>query len=283
MSLVSDSLPAVTASTDHSLPRRWRPTPLVQASALVHAAAAGSLLVAPAAWPWAVGGVIADHLLLTAAGLWPRSTLLGPNWVRLPPSAVARRQVALTIDDGPDPEITPRVLDVLDLHRVRATFFCIGTRVAAHPELARDIVRRGHTIENHSQQHLHRFSVLGPRAMAAEVAAAQDTIASTVGRAPQFFRAPAGLRNPFLDPVLSRLSLRLASWTRRGFDTVAQSPATVVSRLLRNLAAGDILLLHDGHAARTQHGSAVILEALPAVIGALRNRALEPITLSMAL
>ena len=280
---MSDSLPKVTHPNVRDSRPRWRPTALVQASAAVHVAAAGSVLLAPALWPWAVGGVVADHLLLTAAGLWPRSTLLGPNWVRLPDAAVQRRQVALTIDDGPDPQITPPVLDLLDQYQVRATFFCIGERVAAYPDLAREIVRRGHAVENHSQQHLHRFSLLGPRAMAAEVAAAQDTIGAITGHAPRFFRAPAGLRNPFLDPVLSRLSLQLASWTRRGFDTVAQSPATVVRRLLRGLAAGDILLLHDGHAARTAAGAAVIIEALPPVLSALRDAALEPITLAMAL
>lgn len=97
----------------------------------MHAGALASLAVAPAAWPWAAGGVIASHLALTAAGLWPRSALLGHNWAALPASAGAR--IAITIDDGPDPEVTPRVLDLLDAHRARATFFCIGERVRAHP------------------------------------------------------------------------------------------------------------------------------------------------------
>ena len=80
-------------------------------------------------------------------------------------------------------------------------------------------MKRGHTVENHSQHHLHYFSLLGPRRMGEELQAAQDTFASITGEAPRFFRAPAGLRSPFLDPVLARLDLHLASWTRRAFDT----------------------------------------------------------------
>jgi peptidoglycan/xylan/chitin deacetylase (PgdA/CDA1 family) len=87
------------------------------------------------------------------------------------------------------------------------------------------------------------------------------------------------LRNPFLDPVLARLGLRLASWTRRGFDTVTRDPDKVARRLLRGLGAGDILLLHDGHAARTGSGAAVVLEALPRVLDALQAHGLRSVTL----
>ena len=255
----------------------------MRASVAVHVAAAGLLVARPSVWPWAVGALVLDHALLTASGLWPRSRLLGPNWVRLPPSAAARGQVAITIDDGPDPEVTPRLLDVLEERGVRATFFCIGERVAAHPGLARDIVRRGHSVENHSQCHRHRFSLLGPGAMAAEIVRAQDSIAAVVGEAPRFFRAPAGLRNPFLDPILARLGLRLASWTRRGFDTVTGRPDLVLARLVRRLGPGDILLLHDGHAARTAAGVPVAVEVLPRLLEQVAAAGLTPVTLRAAL
>jgi peptidoglycan-N-acetylglucosamine deacetylase len=230
-----------------------------------------------------IGGLVTDHALLTASGLWPRSQLLGPNWVRLPLPAVAQRQVAITIDDGPDPEVTPRLLDVLDRYEVRATFFCIGERVCAHPGLARDIVRRGHALENHSHRHLHRFSLLGPRAMAVEVSRAQNEIAAVIDEAPRFFRAPAGLRNPFLDPILARLGLTLASWTRRGFDTVTGRSDTVYARLARGLGAGDILLLHDGNAARTPDGVPVAVEVLPRLLDAVAAGRFTPVTLRAAL
>jgi peptidoglycan/xylan/chitin deacetylase (PgdA/CDA1 family) len=262
---------------------RWRPPPLIGASAVAHVTGAAAVLARPSLWPWVLGGLVANHGLLAAAGLWPRSQLLGSNWVRLPDAAVALRQMAITIDDGPDPAVTPQLLDILGQHGARASFFCIGERVAAHPQLACEILRRGHQIENHSLRHLHRFSLLGPRGMRAEVQRAQLLIASVTGTAPRFFRAPAGLRNPFLDPVLTQLGLQLASWTRRGFDTARGQSELVLSKLLHGLAAGDILLLHDGHAARTATGIPVSVEVLPRLLAAVTGAGLQPVTLREAL
>ncbi|RQV72300.1 polysaccharide deacetylase family protein [Burkholderia anthina] len=261
--------------------RRWKPTPLIAGAAALHAGAAAVTIAQPAGWPWAVGGVAASHLALTAAGLWPRSTLLGPNWTRLP--AGAGRRIALTIDDGPDPDVTPRVLDLLDRYDARATFFCIGDLARRHPRWIEAIVARGHAVENHSQRHRHTFSLSGPTALRREIAAAQQTLTDIAGTRPLFFRAPAGLRNPFLEPVLCEFGLQLASWTRRGFDTRARDAATVTRRLLRGLDARDILLVHDGHAARDARGEPVVLDVLPAVLRAAANAQLHWTTLRAAL
>jgi len=266
-----------------SAQKHWRPAPLVTGSATLHLAAIAATVVRPHVWPWALGAVVADHLLLTAAGLWPRSTLLGPNWTRLPRSAAARGSVAITIDDGPDPDITPRVLSLLDQYQAKATFFCIGARVQRYADLAREIVKRGHAVENHSQRHGHNFSLLGPRGIADEIRSAQESITEVTGIRPVFFRAPAGLRNPFLDPVLTRLDLRLASWTRRGFDTVRQDADRVFNKLARNLEGGDILLLHDGHAARSRSGQPVVLEVLPRLLATVTEVKLRPVTLRSTL
>lgn len=266
--------------TTRSATPAWRPSPLLIASLGVHGGALATVLARPLAWPWALGAVAADHALLAAAGLWPRSRLLGPNWTRLPGTGAG---VALTIDDGPDPEVTPQVLERLKEYRAPATFFCIGERVGRHPDLTRALIERGHSVENHSQRHLHHFSLLGPRGLAGEIEGAQESIGAVTGQRPRFFRAPAGLRNPFLDPVLQRLGLRLASWTRRGFDTVNPSVEAVYGKLTRDLGAGDILLLHDGHAARTSRGVPVILEVLPRLLDAVLGAGLTPVTLGAAL
>jgi peptidoglycan/xylan/chitin deacetylase (PgdA/CDA1 family) len=263
--------------------RRWSPSPLLYASAAVHLGAAAAALARPRAWPWALGALVANHVALAAAGLWPRSQLLGPNWIRLPAQNGAAARVAITIDDGPDPDVTPQVLAQLAAHRAQATFFCVGARVERHAELAREIVNRGHAIENHSQRHRHNFSLLGPKGMSAEISRAQDSILRVTGSSPRFFRAPAGLRNPFLDPVLARLQLQLASWTRRGFDTVNANPDAVYRRLANPLRDGDILLLHDGNAARSRGGKPVILEVLPRLLDALASLELRPVTLRSAL
>ena len=263
--------------------RPWTPSPALKASAVLHGAAVLGTVAVPAAWPWALGALLANHAALTAAGLWPRSQLLGSNWVRLPAAAQARGELALTIDDGPDPEVTPRVLDLLDAAGVRATFFCIGRRARAAPDLCRDIVARGHRVENHGDAHSNAFSVFGPKRMRADIAVAQATLTELSGQAPRFFRATAGLRNPFLEPVLAGLDLQLAAWTRRPFDTRTGDPALVLQRLTRGLAAGDILLMHDGHAARTPQGQPVILAVLPLLLKSIAQAGLRPVSLQDAL
>lgn len=260
----------------------WPWPPLVKASVALHAGAA-ALALAPGGWPWAAGAVVANHALLTAAGLWPRSGWLGPNVTRLPAPAAARGELAITIDDGPDPDVTPAVLDQLDAAGARATFFCIAARAAQHPALLREIVRRGHAVQNHSHDHRHHFSLLGPAAFTREIGRAQQVLADLSGRAPHCFRAPAGLRNPLLDPVLHRLGLHLVSWTRRGFDTREADPTRVLQRLCSSLAGGDILLLHDGHARRGPSGRAVVLDVLPALLQRCRSAGLTPVTLNDAL
>ncbi|MDN5870833.1 MAG: polysaccharide deacetylase family protein, partial [Nitrococcus sp.] len=199
-----------------------RPPTWLTVSAVVHAAALALLILRPDLWRWAFIVLAANHTLLMLAGLCPRSRLLGPNLTRLPENGPPA--VALTFDDGPDPEVTPEVLRLLAEHGARATFFCIGARAEAHPKLVRAIAAAGHRVGNHSQRHLVRFALLGPWAMAREIGHAQQILAALGDEAPHYFRAPAGIRNPFTGMVLAHLGLRLVSWTRRGFDTVTRDP-----------------------------------------------------------
>jgi peptidoglycan-N-acetylglucosamine deacetylase len=263
--------------------RDWHMAPLLKASAVIHGTALVGCVASPPLWPWALAAVAANHAALTAAGLLPRSQVLGPNLVRLPTHAQVRREMALTIDDGPDPEVTPRVLDLLDAAGAKATFFCIGRRARQAPALCRDIVARGHRVENHGESHSHAFALFGPGRMRADISAAQSVLSDITGQAPQFFRPTAGLRNPFLEPVLARLGLQLASWTRRPFDTARGDPQAAMQHLTRNLAPGDILLLHDGHAARTPNGVPVVLAVLPDFLKTLHQQGLKPVTLRDAL
>ena len=262
---------------------RWRPSPLILASFVLHAVALAATVAEHEVWPWAIAAIAANHLLLTAAGLWPRSQVLGPNLTHLPPAAAARGEVALTFDDGPDPELTPRVLELLEAHGVRATFFCIAEKAARHPELALEIVRRGHGVENHSNRHEHTFAFLMLGGLRRDLSQAQATITALTGRAPRFFRPPMGFRNPLLDPVLHEMGLALVSWTRRGYDTNRGDPDEVAALLGRGLAAGDILLLHDSHAAPTPDGKPVVLEVLPRLLDSIRRQGLKPVTLSQAI
>lgn len=262
---------------------RYLPSPLLQGSAGVHALAAAGLVLAPQSWPWLLGALAANHAFITTGGLLPRAGWLGSNITRLPCGAGGGHSIALSFDDGPDPETTPRVLDLLDRAGARASFFCIGERALRHPALVRDIVQRGHAVENHTHSHPHAFATYGPRRMQREVEQAQAALADVTGRAPRLFRAVAGLRNPFLQPILERLGLQLVSWTRRGYDTRTGDASTVLGRLVRKLGAGDILLLHDGHAARSGTGEPVILQVLPLLLARMQELGLASVPIAAAL
>ena len=272
-------MPPASPSPATLAPARWPWPPWVSASAGLHLAAAGVALTGAQPALWALGAVALNHVGLTAAGLWPRSAVLGPNLSRLPAAAAARGEIAITLDDGPNPEVTPAVLDLLAAHQARATFFCIGTAAQAHAALLRRIVAAGHSVQNHSAHHRHNFSLMGPTGMAREIGEAQARLADITGIRPHCFRAPAGLRNPLLDPVLHRLGLNLVSWTRRGFDTREGRADVVLARLTKQLGAGDILLLHDGHAARTASGQPVALAVLPQLLARCAAAGLKTVTL----
>lgn len=230
-----------------------------------------------------LGLVVGNHLVLSIFGMIPRSRALGPNTRELPPSAAERGAVALTFDDGPDPETTPIVLDLLKTHGARATFFCIGARVEAEPELARAILRDGHAIANHTHTHAYGFAAFGPKRMRVEIERAGRAIEAATGRVPTLFRAPMGLRSPVLDPVLAWTGYSLVSWSARGVDGLDGRAEPVLGRLCRALRPGAIILLHDGNSARGADGAPVVLRVLPPLLEAMAARGLHSVTLDEGL
>ena len=257
---------------DWSRLRAWRPSPLVGASLVAHGCGVAALALQPGSWAHILALLAGNHAVL-ACGMPPRSRLLGPNLTRLP------HGVALTFDDGPHPTITPRVLDMLDAHGARGTFFVIGERAARHGALLREMLRRGHMVENHTHRHPASFACWGPWRLRREIAAAQRAIADACGREPRFFRAPMGLRSPMLDPVLAAEGLALVSWTRRGYDTLSRRPDSVLRRLTRGLADGDILPLHDAPSRGAAVGRSMVLEVLPGLLAAMAALGLRSVSL----
>ena len=249
-------------------------TPAMLCTVALHALGALALAADFSLWPWVAATLAANHLVLLAGVLLVRGRLLGPNLSRLPTAAIAHGQVCLTFDDGPHPEITRRVLELLERHQARASFFCVGQKAEAYPEIVREIARRGHSVENHSHRHPNAFAFYGISLLRREVETAQAALTAITGRAPQFFRAPMGLRSPLLGFVLARAGLRYVSWTRRGFDTVARDPARVLARLTSGLVAGDVLLLHDSGQAS--------LAVLPPLLEQLAARGLNCVSLPQA-
>lgn len=242
---------SVPSASPHRVPRHPH--------AWLWAAALSQLAVAAAWWRWGahVGLplLLASHAPFWWGTFWPRSRLFAPVLDRLPTD---RREVWLTIDDGPSDD-TPALLDLLDAHAAKATFFLVGARAAQRPALVREIVRRGHGIGNHSTDHPAAwFWALGPRRMRREIGDAQRILADIAGAPPRWFRAVVGMSNPFVAAALREHGLARAAWSARGFDAVAADPATVVARIERGLAPGAIVLLHEGAA----HGRNVATIAL---------------------
>jgi peptidoglycan/xylan/chitin deacetylase (PgdA/CDA1 family) len=263
--------------------RHWRTSSILVASAGLHGAALAAMLTFPASWKVMLAALIGNHALLGTVGLFPRNSWLGPNITRLPPAAARGGVVALTFDDGPDPEVTPKVLDLLKQTGNRATFFCVGRRAEAHADLVADLRAAGHGVENHTFSHPHTFAFRGTRGLRLEIERAQKAIERSGGGRPAFFRAPAGIQNPLLSPVLAGLGLSLVSWTRRGFDTVTSDGSRVAGRLGRNLRGGDILLLHDASSARKSGRPPVVLDALPRVLDEMGRKGLRSEALQTAL
>lgn len=250
-----------------------RPSPLVLASVGVHGAALAALALAPGAWPLAVGSLVANHAVIAAASMTPRGRWLGPNITRVP--AAPPGVLALTFDDGPDPDVTPRVLAALAQAGATATFFCIGRRAEQHPGLIATIRAAGHGIENHTYLHRSGFALGWSAGMRTDIALGQTALTAAGAVRPRFFRTPAGMQNPWLASVLAAEGLSLVSWTRRGFDTVTSDPRVVARRLVRRMGAGDILVLHDGNSARDASGQPVVLEALARVLERMASQRLR--------
>jgi len=233
-------------ATLHAVPRR--PHAWAWCALVLHLAVAVAWWAL--GWAWGLALLVALHLAFVWGTLRPGSRLFGPVRCRFP---TAGREVWLTIDDGPSDD-TPAILDLLDRHGAKATFFLVGERAAARPELVRAIAARGHGIGNHSQTHPQaRFWALGPRAMRREILDGQRTLAGITGQAPRWFRAVVGHANPFVHAPLRDAGLARLAWSARGYDAVESDPVRVTGRIARALEPGAVVLMHEG----APHGRSV--------------------------
>ena len=197
------------------------------------------------------GSPSSAHLLAIAASgsillptLLRNSQWFGPVETRFETHG---KNIWLTIDDGPDPVETPGILRVLEKHGVKATFFAIGDRVSRWPDLARQIVGSGHSLQNHTYHHsAASFWCATPKTAEREMLLCGDIISETTGFRPNLFRAPVGLANPFVHAAVQRTGLQMIGWSASGWDGIVHHPEKVISRILRSLSPGAIVLIHDG-------------------------------------
>jgi peptidoglycan/xylan/chitin deacetylase (PgdA/CDA1 family) len=220
----------------------------------------------------------AGFLALFADGIArPGSRILCPTVARGPRN---RRRVALTFDDGPDPEVTPAVLDALAQHGARATFFNIGRSLEEHPQLARRLVAEGHELGNHSWRHSRWQNLYGADGHAREIERGEQAIAAVTGsRVRPLYRPPIGLKSPQLARVADRHQLTLVAWSLHSHDTRSTDPERVVQHVLKKIQPGDIVLMHDGHDRPGRHRT-ICAQAVPAILQGLREKGLECVTVS---
>jgi peptidoglycan/xylan/chitin deacetylase (PgdA/CDA1 family) len=182
-----------------------------------------------------------------------------------------RREVALTFDDGPSPEGTPRVLDALREAGLSATFFLIGEKAERHPEIVRRIVAEGHEIGVHSYRHERLYVFKTPRQIELDIRRCQDLIFEIAGVRPRFFRPPVGLMSPRIAAGVRRAGLLNVGWTVRTYDGVAHTTKeSWLRNALAGLCPGNILLLHD--AAEKDNFMPVSIAALPELFERIKER-----------
>lgn len=221
---------------------------------------------------WLAGAPLSLALtVFFGSGLWLLGTILIPSaqglgrvYTRFEP---AGREVWLTLDDGPDPDDTPRALTALARHDARATFFLVGKNAAQHPGLVAAIAGAGHEIANHTHTHpVASFWCAGRRRVAREIDSASAVLARN-GRGPARFRPPVGIKPPALHPELALRSLTCVGWSLRSWDSVRRNPDAMVAALMRKVTPGSIILLHEGprlHPDLRREGLARLLAALSA-------------------
>jgi peptidoglycan/xylan/chitin deacetylase (PgdA/CDA1 family) len=181
------------------------------------------------------------------ASLWPASQLFGSSLIAPPRPG----DLALTFDDGPNPAWTPRLLDLLSRRDVRATFFLVGSRAHANPDLVRQIAAAGHLIGNHSWTHLN-LSLVSARHIEEQLFRTSDTLAQITGALPRYFRPPFGARRPATLSIARRLGLvpvlwnaMTSDWKNPSADSIASRLTNKIDGLYRQGLAANIVL-HDG-------------------------------------
>ncbi|MEO6600114.1 MAG: polysaccharide deacetylase family protein [Polyangiaceae bacterium] len=209
-------------------------------------------------------------LYSTLGVLWPHSGMYGAALGR---GKAGTRQVALTFDDGPHPVTTRAVLELLRTHEARATFFLLGHKVEAHPDVVREIHAAGHTLGIHGFQHDHLFSLRSAGYAQSQIERARRAIEKACGVSPTLFRPPVGFASHWTFRGAERARVEIVAWSVRSLDGLRSArPERVAKRVIEHLTDGAIVLLHD--AAEHDDFTPASLAALPEILRVLRERQL---------
>jgi len=226
--------------------------------------------------------------LIAYGGVYPRAQLFGNTLWRTD----SPRKLAITFDDGPNPAITPRLLDLLEKHKVRATFFVVGRYVRECPELLRDTAVRGHLIANHTQTHPNLFW-MSAASVQEELQQCQDAIGVVLNLQSKWFRPPFGFRNPWVVKTASNLGMKTVMWTLIPGDWTPQPQEKLIGNLqpiadhaqsafTHTSSTGDILCLHDGGHRGLNADRTLTLKALEHWLPRWSDLGLEFVTIEQA-
>jgi peptidoglycan/xylan/chitin deacetylase (PgdA/CDA1 family) len=230
----------------------------------------------------ASAGILSGGALLAYSVFMPRCQF----WAPVIRSVPDRDTVALTFDDGPHPEFTPRILDILAEHQAHATFFVIGRAAEKHPSILKRIAKEGHTIGNHTLDH-DRFGVNQKRDYwRRQINETQRIVSEITGQPPVLFRSPMGFKTGHIAAAAKEARLPFVGWSVRSLDTRPLSAEKLAARVRARTSGNDIILLHDGlepcRAARNASQQNTV-DALPAILEGIAGKRLRPLSLLDAL
>ncbi|AUP79586.1 polysaccharide deacetylase family protein [Flavivirga eckloniae] len=154
-------------------------------------------------------------------------------------------KIAITFDDGPHPEFTPKVLELLKKYDAKATFFCIGKHIETYPNIFSEIIKQGHTVGNHTYTHANNFGFFKTKNVIRELQKTNDIVKNIMGLTMQLYRPAFGVTNPRIKRAIKETQLQSIGWNVRSLDTTSRTPDKIFKRVTKNLSKGDIILLHD--------------------------------------
>src|SRR5688500_18061085 len=213
-------------------------------------------------------------LALSVAGaaahgaFYRNSRVFGSVLGRLP---TRERLVALTFDDGPNPDATPRILDTLAQYGVRATFFVLGAHAERWPELVYRMASEGHQVGNHGYFH-RKLHLKRPRYVRRDIRLGATAIERSGAASPGFFRPPHGFRNPWVSGIAASMGQRTVGWSLGVWDSDVPGVTAIVERTVEGVRPGSIVLLHDGDGYDPYGDRLQTAKALPRIISGLRDR-----------
>jgi peptidoglycan/xylan/chitin deacetylase (PgdA/CDA1 family) len=250
---------------------------LFAAAALATVGLVGAELVGRAVPGWMIAVIAAAVLLALGGGIFLQGAGLFARPILAVEPARAGGRVALTFDDGPHPEMTRRVADLLEAGGHRGTFFVIGRRAEAQGELLAELVRRGHGLGNHSFSHAHTLPFFAVPKLASDLERAQSLFERTAGVRPRWFRPPVGILSPRVVGAARVAGLELVGWSGTARDGIATTVEEAQARLVRRLKPGAILVMHDG--AERGDRAPIAAAVLAGVLDEMARRGLRSVTL----